>query len=167
MESALYGIFTLAGEVSEISLVWFQILHQLMWKSDTHALSMKSSLYSKAWFAYSRRRSQVTARSLKPLNRRSRIVCSHMIVADRSNQWQLSPQFSGDGSGTLETVGLCTESHSTFTNSRGMETASRLDSDGTLFMALGSVHTRFLRLETSSLQLLVKYWKLRQLWTRH
>ena len=30
MESALYGIFTLVGEVSEISLVRFQILHQLV-----------------------------------------------------------------------------------------------------------------------------------------
>ena len=40
MESALYGIFTLVGEVS----VRFQILHQLVWKSRTRALPW-SNLY--------------------------------------------------------------------------------------------------------------------------
>ena len=43
---------------------------------------------------------------------------------------------SGDGSCTLETVGLCSicaESYSRLANSRGMGTASRPDPDGTLF----------------------------------
>ena len=47
MESALYGIFTLVSEVSEISLVRcaalvrFQILHQLVWKSRTRACAFQ------------------------------------------------------------------------------------------------------------------------------
>ena len=32
--------------------------------------------------------------SLKPLNRRSRIACSHMIAAYHSDQWQSSPRFT-------------------------------------------------------------------------
>ena len=52
---------------------------------------------------------------------------------------------SGDAGGTLETVGLCpicTESHSRFTNSHGMGTASRPDPDGTLFCCFGLASIR-------------------------
>ena len=49
MESALYGIYPLVVFVSEISLVRFLIQKQLVCKYRTPALSMKYSLYIRAW----------------------------------------------------------------------------------------------------------------------
>ena len=58
MESALYGIYPLVVFVSEISLVRFLIQKQLVCKYRTPALSMKYSLYIRAWldlWAYQRK----------------------------------------------------------------------------------------------------------------
>ena len=45
MESTLYGIFALVRFVSEISLVQFQIRHQLVRKSRTRAFHEVISIY--------------------------------------------------------------------------------------------------------------------------